>query len=162
MRYLHTMIRISDIDQSLDFFCTKLGLKEVRRYESQEGRYTLIFLAAPEDEHAGVTDRAPLVELTYKLGSRRLCRRPQFRPPRLRGRRHLCHMPAIDGQWRDHQPPAPRRSDGLCQVSGRHLDRAAAKGRRQVEGRALGIDGQHRRLVGDIAHKALERALRQR
>lgn len=65
MRYLHTMIRISDIDQSLDFFCRKLGLKEVRRFESPEGRYTLIFLAAPEDEHQGITEKAPLVELTF-------------------------------------------------------------------------------------------------
>ena len=65
MRYLHTMVRIADIDASLDFYVTKLGLKEVRRYENKEGRYTLIFLAAPEDEHAGITERAPLVELTF-------------------------------------------------------------------------------------------------
>ncbi len=65
MRYLHTMIRVADIDASLDFYVGKLGLKEVRRYENKEGRYTLIFLAAPEDEHAGITDKAPLVELTF-------------------------------------------------------------------------------------------------
>ncbi len=65
MRYLHTMIRVRDIDESLDFFVGKLGLKEVRRFENQQGRYTLIFLAAPEDEHAGVTAKAPLVELTF-------------------------------------------------------------------------------------------------
>ena len=50
MKYLHTMVRVSDIDNSLDFYCTKLGLKEVRRSESQEGRFTLIFLAAEGDE----------------------------------------------------------------------------------------------------------------
>jgi lactoylglutathione lyase len=65
MRYLHTMVRIKDVDESLDFYCNKLGLKEVRRFESKEGRYTLIFLAAPQDEHAGITEKAPLVELTY-------------------------------------------------------------------------------------------------
>ncbi len=65
MRYLHTMVRVTDIDASLDFYVTKLGLKEVRRMENQQGRYTLVFLAAPEDEHAGVTAKAPLVELTY-------------------------------------------------------------------------------------------------
>ena len=65
MRYLHTMIRIADIEQSLDFFVDKLGLKEVRRFENEQGRYTLIFLAAPLDEHAGITEKAPLVELTY-------------------------------------------------------------------------------------------------
>ena len=65
MRYLHTMVRVADIDASLDFYVAKLGLKEVRRYENKEGRFTLIFLAAPEDEHAGITDKAPLLELTY-------------------------------------------------------------------------------------------------
>lgn len=65
MRYLHTMIRISDIEASLDFFVKKFGLVEVRRMENKEGRFTLIFLAAPEDEHAGITAKAPLLELTY-------------------------------------------------------------------------------------------------
>ncbi|MBS9720562.1 VOC family protein [Tianweitania sp. BSSL-BM11] len=65
MRYLHTMIRIRDIDASLDFFVKKFGLVEVRRMENQQGRFTLIFLAAPEDEHRGVTEKAPLLELTY-------------------------------------------------------------------------------------------------
>jgi len=65
MRYLHTMVRITDVDQSLDFFCNKLGMKEVRRTESEAGRYTLIFLAAPDDEETGRATQAPLVELTY-------------------------------------------------------------------------------------------------
>ena len=58
MKYLHTMVRISDVDQSLDFYCNKLGLKEVRRMENSQGRYTLFYLAAPGDEDAQV-------ELTY-------------------------------------------------------------------------------------------------
>ncbi len=65
MRYLHTMIRISDVDKSLDFFCNKLGLVEAERYTSEAGRYTLIFLAAPEDVASAKRDRAPLIELTY-------------------------------------------------------------------------------------------------
>jgi lactoylglutathione lyase len=65
MRYLHTMVRVRDVDASLDFYCNKLGLLEVRRFENKEGRFTLIFLAAPEDEHTGVTAQTPLVELTY-------------------------------------------------------------------------------------------------
>jgi lactoylglutathione lyase len=65
MQYLHTMIRIADVEQSLDFFCNKLGLQEVRRYDSEKGRYTLIFLAAPEDVERAKEDKAPLVELTY-------------------------------------------------------------------------------------------------
>jgi lactoylglutathione lyase len=65
MRYLHTMIRISDIDQSLDFWCDKLGLEEVRRFESEKGRFTLIFLAAPKDRRSSAENRAPELELTY-------------------------------------------------------------------------------------------------
>lgn len=58
MEYLHTMVRISDIDESLDFYCNKLGLEEVRRRDSEKGRFTLIFLRAPGDNHAEL-------ELTY-------------------------------------------------------------------------------------------------
>jgi lactoylglutathione lyase len=65
MRYLHTMVRVANIDEALDFYCHKLGLQEVRRVESQQGRFTLIFLAAPEDVASGAERRAPLVELTY-------------------------------------------------------------------------------------------------
>lgn len=65
MRYLHTMVRVSDIDRSLAFYRDLLGLKEVRRHESPQGRYTLIFLAAPEDEAAFHAHRAPAIELTY-------------------------------------------------------------------------------------------------
>ena len=65
MRYLHTMVRVTDIDASLDFYCNKLGMKEVRRHESQQGRFTLIFLAASEDEASGRATKAPLLELTY-------------------------------------------------------------------------------------------------
>lgn len=65
MQYLHTMIRITDIDRSLDFFCGKLGMKEVRRTENEKGRFTLIFLAAGEDEARGKAEQTPLLELTY-------------------------------------------------------------------------------------------------
>lgn len=65
MEYLHTMIRISDIEQSLDFYCNKLGLVEVSRHEHEDGRFTLIFLAAPEDLGKVKEHRAPMIELTY-------------------------------------------------------------------------------------------------
>ena len=65
MRYLHTMVRVKDIDESLDFYCNKLGMQEVRRIESEQGRFTLIFLAAAEDVEAGKSKKAPLLELTY-------------------------------------------------------------------------------------------------
>jgi lactoylglutathione lyase len=59
MKYLHTMVRVTNLEQSLDFYCNKLGLTEIRRYDVEKGRFTLVFLAAPGDE-----DRA-MVELTY-------------------------------------------------------------------------------------------------
>ena len=54
MKYLHTMVRVSDLEESLDFYCNKLGLKELRRHDVPQGRYTLVFLAAPGDEDAQV------------------------------------------------------------------------------------------------------------
>ena len=54
MKYLHTMVRVTDVEKSLDFYCAKLGLVELRRQESEQGRFTLIFLAAPGDEDAQV------------------------------------------------------------------------------------------------------------
>ena len=65
MRYLHTMIRVTDLDASLDFFCNKLGLIEHRRHDSDVGRYTLVFLVAPEDKGRAIGDASPLIELTY-------------------------------------------------------------------------------------------------
>ena len=65
MRYLHTMVRVSSIEDSLDFYCNKLGMTEVRRVENDKGRFTLVFLAAPQDEGTGREKAAPLLELTY-------------------------------------------------------------------------------------------------
>ncbi|MGC6391629.1 MAG: lactoylglutathione lyase [Alphaproteobacteria bacterium] len=65
MRYLHTMIRVADLDAALDFFGNKLGLEEVRRVDHEGGRFTLVFLAAPQDVEAAKRDRAPVIELTY-------------------------------------------------------------------------------------------------
>ncbi len=65
MRYLHTMIRVADLDAALDFWVGKLGLVETRRTENPAGRYTLVFLAAPEDEGRARAERAPEVELTW-------------------------------------------------------------------------------------------------
>ena len=69
MRYLHTMLRVRNLDAALDFYCNKLGLKETRRRVDDKGKYTLVFLAAPGDAKLvanGPENRAaPLVELTY-------------------------------------------------------------------------------------------------
>ncbi|HEV2531922.1 VOC family protein [Phenylobacterium sp.] len=65
MKYLHTMVRVRDLDASLDFYCHKLGLQEVSRTENQGGRFTLVFLCAPDDAEDAKAKRAPTVELTY-------------------------------------------------------------------------------------------------
>ncbi|HMA78693.1 MAG TPA: VOC family protein [Candidatus Paceibacterota bacterium] len=65
MHYLHTMVRVTDIDASLDFYCSKLGMVETNRIENETGRFTLIFLAAPADMPAAAEQKAPLLELTY-------------------------------------------------------------------------------------------------
>ena len=65
MEYLHTMVRVGDLDRALDFFCNKMGLVEVRRTENQAGKYTLVFLAARDDVEKSKTTKAPLLELTY-------------------------------------------------------------------------------------------------
>ncbi|MGB8603091.1 MAG: VOC family protein [Rhizomicrobium sp.] len=65
MRYLHTMIRVTNLETSLDFFCNKLGMSEIKRIESAAGRFTLVYLAAPQDLPTAAPTEAPLVELTY-------------------------------------------------------------------------------------------------
>lgn len=65
MRYLHTMVRVTDIEQSLRFYRDLMGFVETRRIENDKGRFTLIFLAAPEDVAAARANAAPCIELTY-------------------------------------------------------------------------------------------------
>ena len=65
MEYLHTMVRVRDLDESLKFYCEALGLQEVRRYDSEKGRFTLVFLSAPGDVDRAKDNKSPLVELTY-------------------------------------------------------------------------------------------------
>jgi len=65
MRYLHTMIRVTDLESTLDFFTRKMGMVETRRVNNEQGRFTLVFLAASEDVEAGRAHQAPLVELTH-------------------------------------------------------------------------------------------------
>ena len=65
MEYLHTMVRVTNLEKSLEFYCYQLGLVEVRRVDNEKGRFTLVFLAATEDEHNAKTQRGPTIELTY-------------------------------------------------------------------------------------------------
>ena len=64
MEFLHTMVRISDLDESLDFYCNKLGLIEFSRKDNEKGRFTLIFLCAPDDKNLAEESKKPLIELT--------------------------------------------------------------------------------------------------
>lgn len=82
MQYLHTMLRVSDLDAALDFFVEKLGLVEISRKEVEKGRFTLVFLAAPDDaERARSDDKAPMVELTWN-----------WDPEELDGGRNFGHL----------------------------------------------------------------------
>ena len=65
LEYLHTMVRVHDLDESLEFYCGKLGMVETNRMENEQGRFTLVFLAAPYDKERGLKNKAPLLELTY-------------------------------------------------------------------------------------------------
>jgi lactoylglutathione lyase len=70
MRYLHTMVRVGDLEAALDFFCAKLGLVQISRVDNEKGRFSLIFLAAPEDEEMARERKAPMVELTHNWDER--------------------------------------------------------------------------------------------
>ena len=65
MQFLHTMVRVRELDVSLAFYCGSLGLVEVSRYDSKAGRFTLVYLAAPDDVDTGIFTQAPLIELPY-------------------------------------------------------------------------------------------------
>lgn len=69
MRYVHTMVRVTNVDESLDFWCNKMGLVEIRRNDYPAGKFTLIFLAAPKDVDSATANQAPELELTYNWDS---------------------------------------------------------------------------------------------
>jgi lactoylglutathione lyase len=73
MKYLHTMIRVKDLDASMRFYCELLGLKEVRRYDSEKGRFSLVFLAAPDDYEMAISKQTPTIELTYNWDAEDYC-----------------------------------------------------------------------------------------
>ena len=100
MKYLHTMVRISDVDESIDFYCNKLGLVELKRYESEQGRFTLIFLAAPGDEDAQI-------ELTYN-----------WDPEDYTGGRNFGHL-----AFETHDTPTTRALTPTSASSGEGLPR---------------------------------------
>ena len=144
MKYLHTMVRVADLDASLDFYCNKLGLEELRRIDNEGGRFSLVFLAAPGDSEAQV-------ELTYN-----------WDPEALAGGRNFGHLAyrvddiyalcerLMAGGVTINRPPR----DGymaFVRSPRQHFGRTAA-GRRTVAGeRALGVHAQYGRVVTGAA-----------
>ena len=140
MKYLHTMVRISDVDQSLDFYCNKLGLKEVRRTEHPQGRFTLFYLAAPEDAEAEI-------ELTYNwdpetYGEGRNFGHLAFAVDdiyatceRLMKKGVVINRPPRDGHMAFIRSPD--------NISIELLQKRQAK----AEARAVGLDAEHRQVV---------------
>ena len=132
LRYLHTMVRVTNIEQSLDFYCEKLGMEEVRRVESEAGRYTLVFLAAPDDKGRAAAERAPLLELTFNWDPEKY---DPARPPTsaiwpTRAMTVLRPVRPADEGWRHHQPS--RRATGAWRSCARPttfpIDCLAARG----------------------------------
>ena len=140
MKYLHTMVRVTDLAASLRFYCDALGLREIRRKENEKGRFTLVFLAAPGDDDAQV-------ELTYNWDPENYGIGRAFGHLAYAGRRHLRDVPAARRARRDDQPAAARRAHGLRALARPDLGRAAAEGRGVAAARALGVDAEQRRMV---------------
>ena len=133
MKYLHTMIRVRDLDAALKFFCDGLGLTETRRVENEKGRFTLVFLAAKESPDAEI-------ELTYNWPT------PDGSTEDYGTARNFRHLraPASDGHH--DQPPAARRPHGLRALARSDLGRTAAGWPSAAAG-ALGVDAEHGNMV---------------
>ena len=153
MRYLHTMLRVRNLDTALKFYRDALGLKEVRRVDNDKAKFTLVFLCAAEDEgllKASKGRGAPLVELTYNWDEEK------YGEDRYFG--HLAYevddiyatCDRLMKHGHHHQPSAARRPDGLRPLAGSAFDRAVAEGRCEAAGRAVDLDAEHRTLV-DLA-----------
>ena len=129
MRYLHSMIRVGDLDAALDFFCNKLGLVEVRRTDNEAGRFSLIFLVAPDDLDASRAHRGPEVELTHNWDEK------EYGGGRNFG--HLAYQvddiyaacARLKDKGVDHQSPAARWAHGVRALARWNFDRAVAERR---------------------------------
>jgi lactoylglutathione lyase len=143
MRYLHTMLRVRNLDVALKFYQDALGLKEVRRIENEKGRFTLVFLCSADDLDAlkkqPQTRGAPLVELTWNWDEEK------YGEDRFFG--HLAYE--VDDIYATCEKlmKAARRQHGLRPLAGPALDRAATEGRPEAAAGALAVDAQYRPLV---------------
>ena len=160
MRYLHTMLRVRNLDAALDFYVNKLGLKETRRRVDEKNRYTLVFLAGPGDEKIVDDSKkngrpGPEVELTYNWDTE------DYGEARFFG--HLAYevddiyatCERADEGGRDHQPAAARRGHGLRALARQAFDRVVAERRRQAAAGAVEIDAEHGKMVIAAGGEAL-------
>jgi catechol 2,3-dioxygenase-like lactoylglutathione lyase family enzyme len=159
MRYLHTMLRVRNLDAALKFYRDALGLKEVRRMDNAKGRFTLVFLCAPEDEPLLANSKGrgqPLVELTYNYDEEDYGEARHFGHLAYEGRRHLCHLRTTAGPGNHHQPASARRPDGLRALARQSFHRTVAEGRRPAAEGAVGLDAEYGPLVTISRPKRLQ------
>ncbi len=161
MEYLHTMIRVTDLKATIAFF-ELMGFVETRRIENEKGRYTLVFLAAPDDAEQAKASRKPTVELTYN-----------WDPEEYKGGRNFGHLAyAVDDIYAlcaklqkagvtINRPPRDGHM-AFIRTPDSHLDRAHPEGRAEGAGRAVGIGGQHRGLVSEQPAHAIAAATKLR
>ena len=143
MKYLHTMVRVTDLDASMDFYCNKLGLTEIRRYDNPEGRFTLVMLAAPGDEDCQV-------ELTYN-----------YDPEEMDGGRNFGHLAysveniydlcqsLMDQGITINRPPRDGRMAFIRSPDNISIE-LLQNGEALADPGALGLNGEHRGMVGAI------------
>ena len=148
MEYLHTMVRVTDLDAALDFYCAKLGLVETQRYESEQGRFTLVFLSAPGDVARAKDAQAPLVELTYNWDAEDLAGGRNFGHLAYRVDDIHATCAGLQEKGVTINRAAPRRPHGVHPLARRHLHRAPAEGQGAGAGGAVEEHAQHRLVVG--------------
>jgi catechol 2,3-dioxygenase-like lactoylglutathione lyase family enzyme len=164
MRYLHTMLRVRNLDAALDFYCNKLGLTEVRRRIDEKNKYTLVPGGAGRwraCRQGGGRPRRPHGRAHLQLERRGLRRSALLRPSRIRGRRHLRAVRQADAGRSHHQPSAARRHDGVRALARPALNRAVAERRSAAAEGAVGLDAQYRALVKRPRRPRLACRLRQ-
>ncbi len=127
MRYLHTMVRVQNLEESLNFYCTKLGLIECNRLENEDGRFTLVYLAAPNDAQQARESHAPLLELTYNWDKESYAGGRNFGHLAFEVDNIYTTCPAIDAARCGDQPPTARWMDGFCTLPRFYFYRTAPK-----------------------------------
>ncbi len=147
MRYLHTMVRVTDVEKSLDFYCNKLGLEEARRMDNEQGRYTLIFLRAPGDRAASDAGHAPELELTFN-----------WDPEEYTGGRNFGHLAykvdniydtcqrLMDGGVTINRPPRDGHMAFVRSPDGISIE-ILQEGDALPQAGTLGVDAEYRKLV---------------